>query len=91
MTEFEISGLSLKKSSLEVQSHTLWVAVAQVTATVVVSFSQIAVVWAGIRAMQRSCALRAHEQRQRRAEAMCRPDQQCFALDALIKRTAPGK
>ena len=82
MTEFEIAGIALRESAL-------WVAVAQVTATVAIGIGQIAVVWYGIRAMQRAGTQRAREQDQRHTEAMTRLDQQGRALETLIERTAP--
>ena len=84
MTEFEIASLALRESALDVSKagldvskSALWVAVAQVAASLAIGIGQIAVVWYGIRAMQRTGAQRAHEQDQRHTEAM-------RALDALI-------
>ena len=81
MTEFEIARLTLRESAL-------WVAVAQVTATLAIGIAQVAVVWYGIRAMQRAGTQRVREQDQRHTEAMQRLDQQRTALETLIKRTA---
>lgn len=66
MTEFETATLAFQTGSLALRESALWIAVAQV-----------AVVWYGIRAMQR-----ASEQDQRHTEAM-------RALETLIERTAP--
>ena len=88
MNEYEIASLAAREAAL-------WVAVAQVAATLVIGIGQIAVVWYGIRAMQRMGATRAREQDQRHEEAMTRADQrheetmqrldnQRRALEALI-------
>ena len=87
MTEYEIATLAARDVAL-------WVAVAQVAATVAVGLAQVAVVWYGIRAMLRASTTRAiateradqqraREQDQRHAEAMT-------ALRELIERTAPA-
>ena len=68
MNEYEAATLALRESAL-------WVAVAQVVATVVIGCGQIAVVWFGIRAMQTAGDRRARGQDQRHAEAMRRQDQ----------------
>ena len=71
MTEYEAATLALREG-------TLWVAIGQL----LIGLGQIAIVWYGIRAMQRAGDRRAKEQDQRHAEAM-------IALEELIKRTAP--
>ena len=90
MNEYEIASLAAREAAL-------WVAVAQVAATLAIGIGQIAVVWYGIRAMQRMGATRAREQDQRHEETMQRLDNQRRALEALIagmetmiERTAPG-
>lgn len=70
MTDFEIATLAARDAAL-------WVAVAQIAATVAIGTGQIAIVWYGIRAMQRAGDRRAREQDQRHTEAM-------RALEALI-------
>ena len=89
MNEYELASLAAREAAL-------WVAVAQVAATLAIGIGQIAVVWYGIRAMQRMGATRAREQDQRHEEAMQRLDDQRRALEALIagmetmiERTAP--
>ena len=89
MSEFEIATLAYQRSSLSLGESALWVAVAQIAASLAIGIGQIAVVWYGIRAMQRAGAQRAREQDQRHAEAMTRLDQQGRALETLIERTAP--
>ena len=84
MTEFEIASLAHQEASLALRDSALMVAIAQVAATLVIGLGQIAVVWYGIRAMQRAGTTRAKEQDQRHAEAMQRLDQQQTALEALI-------
>ena len=84
MTEFEIATLAYQQASLALRESALWVAVAQVAASLAIGIGQIAVVWYGIRAMQRAGTQRAYEQDQRHAEAMARLDQQGRALEALI-------
>ena len=84
MSEFEIATLAYQRSSLALGESALWVAVAQVAASLAIGIGQIAVVWYGIRAMQRAGATRAKEQDQRHAEAMQRLDQHQTALEALI-------
>ncbi len=74
-------GLALQGSGLALQEGAVWVAVAQVAATIVIGLGQIAIVWFGIRVMQRTGAQRAREQDQRHEEAM-------NALRELIVRTA---
>ena len=78
MNEYEIASLAAREAAL-------WVAVAQVAATLAIGIGQIAVVWYGIRAMQRMGATRAREQDQRHEEAMQRLD---AARDADDKRHA---
>ena len=68
MNEYEIASLAAREAAL-------WVAVAQVAATLAIGIGQIAVVWYGIRAMQRMGATRAREQDQRHEEAMTKADQ----------------
>ena len=88
MNEYEIASLAAREAAL-------WIAVAQVAATLAIGIGQIAVVWYGIRAMQRMGATRAREQDQRHEEAMTKADQrheeamqrlddQRRALEALI-------
>ena len=67
MNEYEIASLAAREAAL-------WVAVAQVAATLAIGLGQIAVVWYGIRAMQRMGATRAREQDQRHEEAMTKAD-----------------
>ena len=83
MSEFEIATLAYQQSTLALRESALWVAVAQVAATLMIGIGQIAVVWYGIRVMQRAGAQRAREQDQRHAESM-------RALETLIERTAPA-
>ena len=89
MTEFEAATLAFQKAtiafqhaSLDIRGNALWVAGAQVAATLAIGIGQIAVVWFGIRVMQRAGERRSAEQDQRHTEAM-------RALEALIARTAP--
>lgn len=60
MTEFETATVALRDASL-------WVALAQVTATLLIGGGQIAIVWFAIRAMQRTGDRRAQEQDTRHA------------------------
>ena len=80
MTEYEIATLA---------SRTLghWIAAGQVGAAIAIGIGQIAIVWYGIRAMQRAGDRRAREQDQRHAEAMQALALQARALDTLIERT----
>ena len=82
MNEYEIASLAAREAAL-------WVAVAQVAATLAIGIGQIAVVWYGIRAMQRMGATRAREQDQRHEETMTRADQRheeaMTALNELIR------
>jgi len=84
MTEFEIASIALQKASL-------WASYGQIAATVTIGLGQIAIVWHGIRAMQRAGDRRAREQDQRHAETMRRQDRQHAetmpALETLIRRT----
>ena len=68
MTEFEIATLAYQQASLALRESALWVAVAQVAASLAIGIGQIAVVWYGIRAMQRAGTQRAYEQDQRHAD-----------------------
>ena len=84
MTEYEAATLAFRTAALAVQETGLEVTIAQVAAALAIGIGQIAVVWYGIRAMQRAGAPRAAEQDQRHAEAM-------QALETLIARTGrPG-
>ena len=90
MNEYEIASLAAREAAL-------WVAVAQVAATLAIGIGQIAVVWYGIRAMQRMGATRAREQDQRHEETMTALNEliragqaQTAALETVIERTAPG-
>ena len=89
MSEFEIATLAYQQASLGLRESALWVAVAQIAASLAIGIAQVAVVWYGIRAMQRAGTQRAREQDQRHAEAMTRLDQQGRALETLIERTGP--
>ena len=80
MTEYETATLAFRTASLAAQHAGLWTAAAHVA----VGLIQAAIVWYGIRAMQRAGDRRAEEQDQRHAEAMQRIDQQGAALTALI-------
>ena len=83
MTEFELATLAADKAAL-------YVAMAQVAATTVVGAGQIAIVWYGIRAMDRAGERRAAEQDQRHQEAMTALRQEhaetLCALEALIRQ-----
>ncbi len=63
MTEYEFATLTIRE-------HTLWVAMAQVAATLAIGLGQIAVVWFGIRTMRIAGDRRAFELDQRHAESM---------------------
>ncbi len=62
-------------ATLAIRTAALWAAYGQVAATLVIGIGQIAVVWHGIRAMQRMGAARAREQDQRHEEVMTRANQ----------------
>ena len=83
MTEYEIATLA---------SRTLghWIAAGQVAATIAIGIAQVAVVWFGIRAVQRAGDQRARDQDQRHAETMDALAMQRRALETLIVRTAPS-
>ena len=85
MTEYESATLAFRTASLAAQHAGLWTAAAHVA----VGLIQAAIVWYGIRAMQRAGEQRARDQDQRHAEAMQRFDIQARALETLIARTAP--
>ena len=78
MTEYESATLAFRTASLAAQHAGLWIAAAHVA----VGLIQAAIVWYGIRTMQRTGEQRARDQDQRHDEAMT-------ALRALIARTAP--
>ena len=78
MNEYEAATLAVRAAAL-------WAAYGQIAATLMIGLGQIAVVWYGIRAMQRMGAVRAREQDQRHAETMQRLD---AARDADHKRHA---
>ena len=84
MSEFEIATFAYQEATLATRYAGLWIAAAQVG----VGLLQAAIVWYGIRAMQRAGAQCAREQDQCHVEAMTRLDQQGRALEALIERTA---
>ena len=86
--ESQNAALAIDRAALAIDRAGLWIAVAQVAATVVIGLGQIAVVWYGIRAMQRTGNQRAREQDQRHDEAMTALRQQGAALETLIARTA---
>ncbi len=69
-------------SATAVELGRLWAAYGQIAATILIGAGQIAIVWYGIRAMQRQGQQRSREQDQRHEESMT-------ALKALIERTAP--
>ena len=94
MTEFETATMALRDASL-------WVAVAQVAATLLIGGGQIGIVWFGIRAMQQTDERRAEDEDKRHAEAMRKLDDDRVAseqrhrgsmraLEALIAHQAPG-
>ena len=92
---YQADSLAYQADSLALRESALWVAVAQVAVSLAIGIAQVAVVWYGIRAMQRVGAQRAHEQDQRHTEAMRALDalidgqrRQGEALSALIERTA---
>ena len=80
MSEYDIATLALRQS-------TLWVAVAQVLVTLLIGAGQIAIVWIGIRAMQRAGDIRAQEQDRRHDEAQNNHAEAMTALRELIART----
>ena len=86
MTEYEAATLASRELGL-------WIAGGQLAVTFLIGLAQIAVVWFGIRIMQRSGTQRAREHDQRHEEAMKRQEAQhaeaMVALRALIERTAP--
>ena len=84
MSELEIATFAYQEATLATRYAGLWIAAAQVG----VGLLQAAIVWYGIRAMQRAGAQCAREQDQCHVEAMTRLDQQGRALEALIERTA---
>ena len=68
MDEYEAATLAIRTAAL-------WAAYGQIAVALVIGIGQIAVVWHGIRAMQRMGATRAREQDQRHEEVMTRADQ----------------
>ena len=78
MTEFEIATLASREAAL-------WVAVAEVGAALAIGLGQIAIVWYGIRAMNRASAERARDRRQAAKAADQRHDEAMQALGALIR------
>ena len=66
MTEFETATIAFQSATLAARHAGLWIAAAHVA----VGLGQIAVVWYGIRVMQRMGQARAREQDQRHEEAM---------------------
>jgi len=61
---------SYEAASLALHTAEFWVAVAQLAATTLVGIGEIAIVWHGIRVMQRDSETRAREQNQRHTEVM---------------------
>ena len=90
MSEYEAATLAFRTASLSAQHAGLWIAAAHIVTALVIGAGQIAIVWYGIRAMQRAGDRRAAEQDQRHTEAMQAFDLQRQALETLIARTAPG-
>ena len=99
MNEYEAATLAFRNASLAAQHAGLWIAGAHAAVGLAVGIAQVAVVWYGIRAMQRAGNQRAREQDQRHAEAMQALDRQHAeamqaldvqrqALSTLIARTA---
>ena len=101
---FQKSTLAIQEATLEIQKSTLgirrtglWIAAAHVA----VGLLQAAIVWYGIRAMQRATERRADDARdearrlaqadeRRHTEVMQAFDLQRQALETLIARTAPA-
>ena len=83
MTEYELATLASRSLG-----H--WIAAGEVAATIAIGLGQIAIVWYGIRAMQRAGDRGAREQDQRHDETMTALRIQTRALEALIARTAPA-
>ena len=88
MAEYEAATLAVRTASL-------WAVYGQIGATLAIGAGQIAVVWFGIRAMQRASDQRSRDARdeaRRLAEAdERRHDESMIALRELIARTAaPG-
>ena len=90
MSEYEAATLAFQTASLVFQETGLWIAAAHIVTALVIGAGQIAIVWYGIRAMQRASDRRAAEQDQRHTEAMQAFDLQRQALETLIARTAPS-
>ena len=88
MNEYEAATLAFRTASLAAQHAGLWIAGAHVAVGLAVGIAQVAVVWYGIRAMQRAADRRADESRRleaaderRHAETMQALDTQRQALD----------
>ena len=93
MTEYEVATLAFQQSTLAFQEATLavrriglWIAAAHVA----VGLLQAAIVWYGIRTMQRATERRADEASRLAAADERRHDEAMTALRALIARTAPA-
>ena len=86
MSEYEAATLAFQSAALAAQHAGIWIAAAHVA----VGVGQIAIVWFGIRAMQRAGEHRAAEQDQRHTESMQAFDLQRQALETLIARTGPN-
>ena len=80
MSEYELATLVFRE-------QTLWVARAQVVVTLLIGLGQIAIVWIGIRAMQRAGDIRAQEQDRRHTDAQNAHAEAMTALRELIVRT----
>ena len=95
--EIQKSALEIQESTLDIRRTGLWIAAAHVA----VGLLQAAIVWYGIRAMQRATERRADDARdearrlaqadeRRHTEVMQAFDLQRQALETLIARTAPA-
>ena len=90
MSEYELATLVFRDATLAIREQTLWVAIAEVVVTLLIGVGQIAIVWIGIRAMQRAGDIRAQEQDRRHTEAQNNHTQAMTALRELIVRTGRG-
>ena len=82
MTEYEAVALATRDAAL-------WVAIAQVSATLAVGTAQCVLIWAGLRFMRRAADARDRLMDAQRREADQRHVETMAALEALIERAVP--
>ena len=92
MTEFQMATLEISRAGLEISRIGLWIAAIHAFISLIVGVGQCALIWYGLKLMQRGTERREEQSKRQHEETMAALDtrhrESMRALEALIERTS---